>query len=164
VRIDRKASSGNGSLSTIQFTLMDTNAAYKPGGEWIYLRFAGAALFGSSGNALPYNAMDDSAMIFLKPPVRDTTTDTGSWVHRVTAKEQITIYPNPACNVLTIESENPGILSVNLVNVVGQTVLSQPFGNSRRSTIDVSSLADGFYIVIVKTAKGSVVQRVVIRK
>jgi hypothetical protein len=55
------------------------------------------------------------------------------------------IYPNPAANILNIESEI-SIEKVALYNILGQEVISKS-PNTELVTLDVSSLQSGVYIV-----------------
>ncbi len=55
----------------------------------------------------------------------------------------ITLFPNPANDILTLENtENEALY---LLNILGQQVLSFPANHSK--TLDISSLASGFYFV-----------------
>ncbi len=66
---------------------------------------------------------------------------------------QFTLYPNPAEEVLNIQSKNSlAIQSVEIYNVLGQVVLAVP---NNRNAIDVSNLKTGTYFVKVNTVKGS---------
>jgi hypothetical protein len=56
----------------------------------------------------------------------------------------IKVYPNPAATVLHIDLEKPGNYIARLTGVTGQTVVSPTSG-----TIDISSLANGVYILTI---------------
>jgi hypothetical protein len=55
------------------------------------------------------------------------------------------IYPNPAMNILNIESEI-SIEKVSVYNILGQEVISK-YPNTELVTLDVSSLQSGVYIL-----------------
>ncbi|RMA64598.1 T9SS type A sorting domain-containing protein [Ulvibacter antarcticus] len=59
----------------------------------------------------------------------------------------ISIYPNPASDYFTIEA-NAKINSIEIVNVLGQTLFSEKTNNSEE-TIDISSLSAGAYFVMI---------------
>ncbi len=66
------------------------------------------------------------------------------------AREQISfkIYPNPADQVLTVQSEQ-GMTKVNLYNTSGTLVKSIEMASRRNATIDISALPPGLYMAKV---------------
>ncbi|CAI2768105.1 DUF7619 domain-containing protein [Flavobacterium collinsii] len=64
------------------------------------------------------------------------------------------VYPNAVYDILNITAKNTiDIISMSVYNVLGQLEISVPNGKNT-STIDVSSLTTGNYILKVKTDKG----------
>lgn len=61
---------------------------------------------------------------------------------------QFTAYPNPTTGILTIESQEK-IESVQVYNLLGQQVMSQPIGTSN-TQIDLSGLQRGVYLLKAK--------------
>lgn len=72
------------------------------------------------------------------------------------------LYPNPAQNELTFQSNAPGKVSYQLIDLLGQVLLSGEFTTSK--TIDVSGLADGHYIVRLEAGKSLSYKRLLIVK
>ena len=75
------------------------------------------------------------------------------------AKEEMNItmkaYPSPASEELNINFNNYDVNSVELINTVGQTVLTQSVKNNANSTaLNVSGLDNGMYIVRVSLTNG----------
>ncbi len=70
------------------------------------------------------------------------------------------IYPNPANETLKIAME--GMTQVIIYNVAGQQVMVQNNHNDS-ATLNVSDLTAGLYIVEVRSAKGSAIQKVTIK-
>lgn len=66
-------------------------------------------------------------------------------------------YPNPVHNILNISVTNETIKQVSLVNIIGSVVYSSV---NQTSTIDVSGLNDGVYLLQVETASGVLIQKV----
>ena len=67
------------------------------------------------------------------------------------------IYPNPAKNVLTID----GLYnSVDIFDVFGKLILTSEY----QKNIDVSTLADGIYMLNIRTDKGILTQKITIAK
>ena len=62
-----------------------------------------------------------------------------------TAKEQITISPNPATNYITV-SAPMAIAKIEITNMVGQKLISQT-PNNRSVDLDISNLVPGIYIL-----------------
>lgn len=63
-------------------------------------------------------------------------------------EKQISVYPNPATNELQIENF---VLKdgdeIEIVNVIGQTILSKTISSSNENTIDVSKITNGIYFL-----------------
>ena len=73
-------------------------------------------------------------------------------VTNVTSKRPVSIYPNPAHNVIVITSSN--ITSITIANTIGQMLISKN-GNADEMSIDISSLPAGIYLVTVICDNGS---------
>jgi hypothetical protein len=75
-------------------------------------------------------------------------------------ENELSVYPNPAHNAITVRSNESGVRSVEIENVVGEKVFSLRTPNSKLQTkIDVSNLAPGIYFVKVATDRGGVVRK-----
>ncbi|MDR0206207.1 MAG: T9SS type A sorting domain-containing protein [Bacteroidales bacterium] len=74
-------------------------------------------------------------------------------------KFKFSIQPNPAHDKLTINATTP-FNSVNIVNFLGQTVISQN-NDTQTTTIDVSNLTQGVYFVRIVSDEGTSVQKFV---
>lgn len=72
---------------------------------------------------------------------------------------KISIFPNPAAERLTLQY--PGMNSVTLANIVGQTVKSLEFQGTNQEVIDVSDLEEGVYLIILDTEEGKISTRFV---
>ena len=71
------------------------------------------------------------------------------------------MYPNPARNSLNIVSYAAGINSISILNLNGQEVLNTTV-NANQIRINTSSLANGVYIVDIKSNNNSVKRKLVI--
>jgi len=69
------------------------------------------------------------------------------------------IYPNPAKNMLHVESA--GLTQVEVFNIIGQSVLSI---NENLEIVDISHLQSGVYFVCLKTNNGEKTLKLVIEK
>ncbi|WP_053991295.1 T9SS type A sorting domain-containing protein [Mangrovimonas sp. TPBH4] len=66
--------------------------------------------------------------------------------------EQLSVYPNPATNVVTVEAGEQ-ISDITIFNLLGQVVLNHT-ANSLIEEINISSLAQGNYILKTSTTTG----------
>ncbi len=94
------------------------------------------------------NAGYDLDVVIDSPTLTDLDATTGINTTQVNA---LTVYPNPANNVLNVSS-GLKISSVDVMNVLGQKVNA----DFKNNTIDVSALAAGIYIVKVTDANNNV--------
>lgn len=77
-------------------------------------------------------------------------------------KSDVNIYPNPVTNNLSIDNNIGLEMNVMLMNIQGKVVYTNEF-SGMSSTVDVSNLKAGVYLVQVYTeSKNVVVERVVI--
>ncbi|MFC4632501.1 T9SS type A sorting domain-containing protein [Dokdonia ponticola] len=70
---------------------------------------------------------------------------------------EISLYPNPATDVMFIESALP-IQQITVYNVLGQAILTERIQNNQ---LDVSSLSKGIYLVKLTSDAGIFTQRLV---
>lgn len=73
-----------------------------------------------------------------------------------------TLYPNPVTSLLNIEStKNAELISYRIFDYLGNVSLTEEIGNKiSKVSIDVSSLAPGFYFAEVKTSDGFIVKKI----
>jgi hypothetical protein len=73
----------------------------------------------------------------------------------------VQLFPNPMSSQLQIES-NTSIKSATIFNQMGQQVFSK-VSHSKQIQIDVSSLCDGFYFVIIRLENDDVLIKKVVK-
>jgi hypothetical protein len=71
----------------------------------------------------------------------------------------ISMYPNPAANVLTIASPNAAISLVEVRDIRGRVVLTNVVSNQNVATVNVTSLDSAIYLVTITTDSGSITSR-----
>lgn len=76
-------------------------------------------------------------------------------INSVENAANVTIFPNPVCNVLNVEGEN--VKSVEVIDINGRVVLT----NDRAGKLDMSEVADGVYMVRVMSLSGVTTQKIV---
>ncbi|ASK29124.1 leucyl aminopeptidase [Chryseobacterium sp. T16E-39] len=75
--------------------------------------------------------------------------------------ESVKIYPNPAKDLLTIDlPDTINNFNFELTDLLGHTLIKQ----DNKKTINVSSLSEGAYLAIIKTADHTAVRKIVIDK
>jgi gingipain R len=72
----------------------------------------------------------------------------------------VSIYPNPATEMIVIESQS-NILEVQIISNVGATIKTKTISNSKKVNCNLNTLASGQYIIKIKTAGGDVVKKLV---
>jgi hypothetical protein len=72
----------------------------------------------------------------------------------------VSIYPNPAKEIVTINLTNDNIQSIELIDFTGKKVLIQEMNiETKTNTLDVSSLANGIYFIKIKSDKNAVLSK-----
>ncbi len=74
-------------------------------------------------------------------------------------KVELSMYPNPATNLVHIQSSNAQILGVEIFNLQGRSILKP--GANQLTKIDINPLAKGIYVVKVITTDGELVRKLV---
>lgn len=75
------------------------------------------------------------------------------------------IYPSPTRDYITIDNaKNIPVKSINIVNMIGVTVYQNDKVISGKNTIPVDHLAAGIYLVQIRTASGTAVQKIQVIK
>jgi len=71
----------------------------------------------------------------------------------------LTTYKTDRCNCVTLEglSKDQGALKLEVVDVLGKTVVSETITNPEKQSISISGLIQGVYIVKVSNEKRQVV-------
>ena len=74
----------------------------------------------------------------------------------------ISLFPNPAKDVILIKSENQTSGEICLYNLMGQMVLKHSFINSNCVTLHAENLQSGIYICKISVGEKSVVKKIII--
>jgi hypothetical protein len=80
-------------------------------------------------------------------------------------KDHFSVYPNPAYDALTLRSDMEGISGFELLNVVGESVLTSmnEMVMHKETVLDISSQSPGIYFLRVHANGSSAVYKVVKR-
>jgi len=77
----------------------------------------------------------------------------------IKSASQLLVYPNPTSGLFTIKPYAGSIEKVTIQNINGQTVLA--VNNYQANPIDLSSLPDGLYLVVIHTDAESFVEKII---
>lgn len=72
-------------------------------------------------------------------------------------QELVSIYPNPANDILNIEAKNVKFTSIKVFSFQGQLV--KVFNNLDMKTLDVSDLKKGLYYIALKSDRGDMIKK-----
>ncbi len=153
---------GDASGTPCQFGSIGAN------GDWVrldlpaqlyqYIKNAATTQFvisatGATGKVNFYNSTDPD----FAPVLNLKYGQTPSGINNVSAEKYFTVFPNPTTGKLTIDADGESILSVEVLNTLGQVVLRPTLQNN---SIDISILSTGMYTLSVTTANGISSQRI----
>ncbi|GAA0873070.1 hypothetical protein GCM10009117_22170 [Gangjinia marincola] len=80
----------------------------------------------------------------------------------ITEKFSVDLFPNPATDKITVSTAEATSHEITFFSVLGQEVMSI-FSNKENTTMDISSLASGVYLIKVASGDQSITQKLVIR-
>lgn len=106
----------------------------------------------SSAEAAAIGMFDNDAFDLSDhfPVVADVNFEVTSSIGLITAHPDISIYPNPVRDFLVVETDDP-IHKIAVYNIMGQLVTE---GTSH--TVDVSGWPNGWYVILVEMADGTI--------
>ncbi len=120
----------------------------------------GSAITSATGQ---HYVTSKSGVYSVKVDVGGCITESDPYDLTVTALElslsnSVSIYPNPASNIVLIESDQE-IRHVRIINALGSNVYEQAV-NSMRHEISVESLPQGIYFIMVEKPDGHVTKKI----
>ncbi|MDB9828217.1 T9SS type A sorting domain-containing protein, partial [Flavobacteriaceae bacterium] len=74
----------------------------------------------------------------------------------------VSLYPNPAGDVVTIASPTAAITMVELRDIRGRLILSKSVASQNVTTINIASLGSALYLVTITTDSGSITSRLIV--
>lgn len=120
-----------------------------------------ADVFANMDPVFVYNVARGMIGATLHFAVACTTCNLGT---QPQAGEHVTVYPNPAGNVLHIS--NGGLLaySYKLVDALGQTVRSKTFGEPQAvESLSLENLESGMYMLLIESGATTIAKKIVVR-
>lgn len=77
------------------------------------------------------------------------------------AQSAFSVFPNPANTVVNVANAKAQISAVSLVDINGRTVKSVQFDGVSSAQVNIADLANGVYMMNIKSDKGTVTKKVV---
>ena len=109
----------------------------------------GVKLINRVGEILEVNPLSTSSLITQSPLSNPSILDLG---------HNITLYPNPTRDLLTIQSETLKVEYIELFSVMGQVLIKQST-DSNKVFLNTHMLNTGTYLIRIKTAQGTIIKR-----
>jgi hypothetical protein len=75
------------------------------------------------------------------------------------ALTKLSVYPNPANDIVTIAAGDALVNNVSIVDINGRTVKSVKFDGLANTQVNVSDLAKGVYVMTISSDKGTTTQK-----
>lgn len=142
-------------IGTLQFVIIDNIAGKRDTSRVFNISLTDVQIIDETMKDQIFNTADDAAVI---------TQVTTNINELKTANKSLKIYPNPAKEILTIETKDLKVKHLKLVNLLGQVVIQKEVVNTDKITIQTGNLESGIYILSLITADGVISKTVVIEK
>ena len=107
-------------------------------------------------NEEPVVAFTENNLLKIKKFTSDPITHSNPVKTR---QELFSCFPNPAHDVITIQTIEPGEYSVEISAITGQTIFSQTFSGMSLQ-LDLSSFGRGTYFIILRNGKHKTTRRI----
>ncbi len=78
--------------------------------------------------------------------------------------KNITIYPNPTSNFITISTKENTISAIEIYNILGKEILKANTTNSNQLKIDLSDLSSGIYLIKIIDSSGKSTLKKVVKR
>lgn len=152
VRTDQQIASGYGMIANLSIVMIDDIAGKTAVSEILDLDLIDVRMIGLDGEVIPVNT--EGAQVVV------TAIDANSIESELAKK--IRVYPQPAQDLLFIELDEPQNWEAALYTLSGQRVSSISTLRGTQGSIDLSPLANGLYILRIKTNAGILSKKVMI--
>ena len=122
----------------------------------------------SNFSFIPYNLVPHLSYLTDSFLVLSQSTDcmlTGINTHN-NQMDEISIFPNPTNDFVTIQLDNSKekSLRIKIVNALGQTIIEKNEFNISEKRIDLSDLNDGIYLIVVSVGEKEFSRKVVVQR
>jgi hypothetical protein len=141
-------------IGVINF-VMEDNLAQKRSNlyDYLHLSYSDVYLIASDETLIPVCALTDSVLVY------QTVTGT----NRMMNASEWKIYPNPTENLLNIENDKMELLSVRVLNLIGENILSIKKIHSNKVSLSLNNISEGMYFVEIQTENGQLLKKILKR-
>lgn len=150
-RLNRVSVGGWGQIGTISFTMKDDISGKDFLVLPLLLSFSDVRAIDNNENEM--TLFYDGGTIYVKQELTGIAVTNND--------PDISVYPNPISDVLYISAKNANILEVALMDLLGKEIFRNALATDN-TTLDVSNLPAGSYLLKIKMAEGEAVRRVVV--
>jgi hypothetical protein len=158
VRTDHAGVNGSHKIGDIGFILKDSATYnYSSSGDLLSVSMNELILIDTTGASLPIN-QDMGVAIVLKKRSGPVGIKPGK-----SLEKEIRVYPNPAKDILTVETGMVKVSEIVLYNAVGQRVFAILKPQNGRIQIPVTGFTSGMYFISASTEEGKLVRKIIIR-
>lgn len=91
----------------------------------------------------------------------DVVVTQGTLGEKSLSLSTLSIYPNPAIEVINIETDGENISSVAIADLNGREILVRKFNNITAAQMDLSCLSSGIYLITITSETGKATKRIV---
>jgi hypothetical protein len=143
VRTTHTAVSGMGEVARAHFVIIDNIDGKRAAidSATMHMFFSDVRVIGLDGAPIAIDVQSDSMTVY------DRTVD----LPRPVNAHLISVYPNPAQDMLTVKTVGSSLEAIEVLNLQGQLLLRHTEIGRERLRVDVSALAQGMYFLRVKT-------------
>lgn len=121
-------------------------------------------VYSVQGNRNPFiDSVDFACYIDFSNMTYNAAGCTTMGLKDLISSSDLTVYPVPANDQLTISIDNTEILNYELVDLQGRTIKSDNNLKTSSTVVDVQGVITGSYLLRVNTPKGEVTQKVIIK-
>lgn len=89
---------------------------------------------------------------FQEATVGASSEPTNTRIREDITKDQITVHPNPTTNILHITSSNKALTSVEIIDMMGQSVINKTEVDHTNTNLNLSELTSGNYLLVSRDA------------
>ncbi|APZ46036.1 hypothetical protein BW723_06885 [Polaribacter reichenbachii] len=120
--------------------------------------------FNGGDKGVPYNqilASNDKLLLATIGSIYISNQGVSLSVEDNNAKEEISLYPNPAANFLNLKVDNQQIKEVKIYNLLGKEVLKTLLKGDEKKQINISNLSKGMYVIQIKTDVNTFAKKII---
>jgi hypothetical protein len=132
-------------IGVINF-VMEDNLAQKRNNltDYLHLSYFDVYLIASDETLIPVCAFTDSVLVYQKITGMNKMIKVDDWK----------IYPNPSNNLLNIETNKDEILSINIINLLGENIFTHDNINAAKISLSLEGISEGMYFVEIESKNG----------